>query len=210
VLNVIGVVADTRWRKEDGDTLAAYYILAEGHHSVGTFFIRGRAAAEMPLVAIRETLRDADPNIVVTATTMMDDLIARSLVEERFRALLSAVFGGAALVLASVGLYGLAARRVADRRRQIAVRMALGARPCDVRSLVVGDALRTIVIGLAIGLPAAYAASQVVQTMLFGVTPTAPRVFLIAAGVLATAALLATLVPARRAAAIDPMVVLKD
>jgi putative ABC transport system permease protein len=140
----------------------------------------------------------------------METLVARSMAEERFRALLATIFGAAALVLAAVGLYGLAARRVADRRREIAVRVALGARPVDVRRLIVSDALRTIALGLLVGLPAAFAASQVTQTLLFGVTPTAPRVFATAAAVLALAAVLATILPARRAAAIDPMVVLKE
>jgi ABC-type antimicrobial peptide transport system permease subunit len=90
------------------------------------------------------------------------------------------------------------------------VRVALGARPVDVRRLIVSDALRTIALGLLVGLPAAFAASQVTQTLLFGVTPTAPRVFATAAAVLALAAVLATILPARRAAAIDPMVVLKE
>jgi putative ABC transport system permease protein len=210
VLNVIGVVPDTRWRNQYDDDPAAFYMLAEAHHGVNTFFVRTSAGAEAPLPAIRQALQDYNPNIVVTATASMETLVARSMAEERFRALLATIFGAAALVLAAVGLYGLAARRVADRRREIAVRVALGARPVDVRRLIVSDALRTIALGLLVGLPAAFAASQVTQTLLFGVTPTAPRVFATAAAVLALAAVLATILPARRAAAIDPMVVLKE
>jgi hypothetical protein len=210
VLNVVGVVPDTRWRRNDDEDRAAFYILGEDYHSINTFFVRSAGDAEPPAAAIRETLGRADPNIVVTSVAMMEDLVARSVADERFRAAASAVFGGAALGLAAVGLYGLALRRVADRRREIGVRLALGARPGDVRSLVFRDALRTIAIGLAVGLPAAFAASQVTQSFLYGVTPTAPHVFVIAAVVLALAAIVATLVPARRAAAIDPVAVLKE
>jgi len=90
------------------------------------------------------------------------------------------------------------------------VRVALGARPRDVRSLVLRDAVRTVAIGLALGLPAAFLGSKVTEAFLFGVSPTAPHIFASAALVLALAAFLATVLPARRAAAIDPMVVLKE
>jgi ABC-type antimicrobial peptide transport system permease subunit len=132
------------------------------------------------------------------------------MIEERFRATLSLMFGSAALVLAAVGLYGLAARRVADRRREIGVRVALGARPVDIRRLVIGDAVRTIAVGRSLGFPVAYVASRVTGTLLYGVSPTAPHVFATAAAVLAVSAFAATLLPARRAAAIDPLVVLKE
>jgi len=209
LFNVVGVVPDLRWRKHDDDDLAAFYLLGEAYRSLNTLFVRlsGDAAS---LTAIRSALRDHDPTMVVTGTAMMDHLVARSVADERFRAMLASVFGGAALVLAVVGLYGLAARRVAERRREIGVRVALGARPADVRILVFRDALRTVALGLAAGLPAAFAASQVTQSFLYGVTPTAPHVFVTAAAVLAIAAVCATLLPARRAAAIDPIVVLKD
>ena len=210
VLNVIGVVPDARWRKTDDDDLAAFYLIAEGYKSLDTLFVRTSGDAITLLPAVKRTIELYNPNIVIRSMTSMDQLMARAMAEERFRATLSLMFGGAALVLAAVGLYGLAARRVADRRREIAVRVALGARPADVRGLVTRDALRTIGIGLIIGLPAAIAASQVTQSFLYGVTPTAPHVFAIAVAVLVLAALVATILPARRAAAIDPMIVLKE
>jgi len=195
-----GLRARARWRKTADDDLATCYLLGGGYHSVNTLVVRSARDAAALLPAVRSTLRDYDPNIVVTSTATMDSLLRRSIVEEHFRATLSAIFGGAALVLAAVGLYGLAARRVADRRRQIAIRVALGARPKDVLGLVLRDALCTVGLGLAAGLPAALVASQAARTLLFGVTPTAPRLFVVAATVLALAALVATLLPARRAA----------
>jgi ABC-type antimicrobial peptide transport system permease subunit len=136
--------------------------------------------------------------------------VARSVADERFRALLSICFGGAALALAAVGLYGLAARRAAARRREFGVRVALGARPANVRALVLRDALVVVGAGLLIGLPAAFAASQVTSTFLFGVTPTAAHTFLLTSAVLAVAALTATLFPARRASRQDPILALKE
>jgi hypothetical protein len=209
VLDIIGVVADTRWRKTADDDLATCYLLGGRYHSVNTLVVRSARDVAALLPAVRSTLRDYDPNIVVTSTATMDSILKRSIAEEHFRATLSAIYGGAALVLAAVGLYGLAARRVADRRREIGIRIALGARPSDVLGLVLRDALCTVGLGLAAGVPAALVASQATRTLLFGVTPTAPRVFVVAAIVLALAALVATLLPARRAAAIDPMIVLK-
>jgi ABC-type antimicrobial peptide transport system permease subunit len=210
LLNVVGVVPDARWSKTDDDDLAAYYVLAESYNSANIAFVRtaGRSAASAS--AIRGSLKEYNPNIVVTSTTSMEELLARSMAEERFRASLSIVFGGASLVLAAVGLYGLATRRVADRSREIGVRIALGARPGDVRRLVIFDGLRTIAIGLVVGLPAAFAAVQLTPTLLYGVTSTSLRVFVAAAAALSLAALIATILPARRAAMIDPLQILRD
>ena len=155
--------------------------LGQGYRSLSTLIVRTRGDARAVLPAIRDELRNFDPTMVVTSTTTMEDLLATAVAEERFRALLAVLFGTTALVLAAVGLYGLATRRVADRRREIAVRVALGARPRDVRGLVLRDAVRTVTIGLALGLPAAYLASRLTEAFLFGVSPTAPHIFASAA-----------------------------
>lgn len=150
------------------------------------------------------------PQLVVTAMVMLEEQVDRSAVDEAFRATLSLLFSGAALLLAAVGLYGLVTRRAADRRREFGVRVALGARPSDVGRLVVRDATVIISLGLLVGLPAAYAAAQVTNSLLFGVTPSSPHVFALTAGILALVALIATLVPARRASRADPILALKE
>jgi ABC-type antimicrobial peptide transport system permease subunit len=154
---------------------------------------------------LRQAFRDYDPRYIVTATTTMEERLARSIAVERFRAALSTVFGGTALVLAAIGLYGLAARRVADRRHELGVRVAMGARPRDLGALVLRDGVRTLAAGLAVGLPAALGASLVLRSFLFGVSATEPRVFLIAFLIIAVAALAAMLIPARRAGRVDVM-----
>jgi ABC-type antimicrobial peptide transport system permease subunit len=124
--------------------------------------------------------------------------------------MLSTAFALAALILAAVGLYGVAARRVAERRRELGIRVALGARPSALGALVMRETSVTVAVGLAIGLPVALAASQAARSFLFGVSPTTPHVFLVASVVLASAAFVATLLPARRASRVDPMLALKE
>jgi len=145
-----------------------------------------------------------------SSSTSLRDLVDATLVVEKSRAILSSAYGLVALLLASVGLYGLAARLVAERRREIGIRVALGAGRRDVRALVMADAWMIVGIGLIVGLPAAFAAARVTQGMLFGVAPAAPHVLGIATVTLTIAAVTATLVPAWRANRIDPALTLRD
>lgn len=208
--DVIGVVSSVRHRAFTEDEPLRLYVLDTSILTIHHLLVRtsGDAAAILP--AVRQTIRDYDPNMVVTSTTTMEELVGETIAHERFRARLSAAFGGAALLLAAVGIYSLAARRVAERRREIGVRVALGARPAHVRKLVLRETLLAIVVGLALGLPAALAASQLTSALLFEVSPTSPRVFAAAAAVLAVAALAASVLPAARASRIDPMLVLRE
>lgn len=168
----------------------------------------GHPTGILPLV--RQLVQQAGPELMVTSTTTMDERLAASTRDERFRALLSAVFGLTALVLAAVGLYGLTARQVVERRREIGVRTALGARPGQVRALMLRQALLALALGLAAGAPAAYAVSHLAQSLLFGVSPTDPHLLLTSSGVLAAAAISATLLPAHSAIRIDPSVALRE
>jgi ABC-type antimicrobial peptide transport system permease subunit len=160
--------------------------------------------------ALRQAINAATPDLVVTAIDPLEQRVANSVTEERFRATLSSLFGGAALLLAAVGLYGLITRRAVDRRREFGVRVALGARPSDVGRLVMRDSLIVITIGLGVGLPAAYSAAEFTRTLLFGVTASSPRVFIMTVALLATVALGATILPARRASRANPILALKE
>jgi ABC-type antimicrobial peptide transport system permease subunit len=150
-----------------------------------------------------------DPTLVITQLEPMATLMGKAVASERYRAVLSSMFGLAALALASIGLYGLLARLVADRQREIGVRMALGASPNDVLSLVVRDGVRLVLAGLAIGVPIALGAAQLIRTQLLGVVATAPHIIVAACGLLAAASIAAALVPARRASRVDPIVTLR-
>ena len=206
---VIGVVPDVRSREIVADDSPTFYI--RNHRMMTTqFVVRLDEAAAPSIDALRQAIREHHAQSVVTSTFLMSDRLIELLAAERFRAALSAVFGGVALAMAAVGLFGLAARRVVDRRREIGVRLAVGASPVDIRRLVLGDAARTVACGLLVGVPAAFAAARVTSSYLVDVTPTAPHVFALACGVLASAAFLATMLPAARASRIDPVSVLKE
>jgi ABC-type antimicrobial peptide transport system permease subunit len=136
--------------------------------------------------------------------------VSRTLVQEQVMASLAAFFGVLALGLAAIGLYGLIAYRVLRRTGEIGIRMALGARRRDVLWLVLQDALRLVAGGVLFGLPAAWAASRLVSSMLFGVTATDPVTVSGALALLSTAALFAAFIPAVRAARVEPMTALRN
>ncbi len=204
--DIVGVIEDLKHSTFAEEPLPTFFAIG----GTTDYVVQAGIDPLVVLPAIRGALADVDPQIVVTGITTMDQSLAGVIAAERFRATLSTAFALAALLLAAVGLYGVAARRVADRRREFGIRVALGARPDNLRSLVLGDALRTVGIGLAVGLPAAFAASQATRAFLFGVSPTSPHVFLGASAVLAAAALAATLLPARRAGRVHPMLALRE
>jgi ABC-type antimicrobial peptide transport system permease subunit len=134
---------------------------------------------------------------------------AASLGSRRFNLILIGSFGIAALVLATTGVFGVMAYSVSRRTREIGVRVALGAGTGDVLRMVLGQGLRTIVIGIAIGIAAALALTRTVASLLFGVTATDPLTFIGVTLLLVAAALLACYIPARRATRVDPMVALR-
>jgi len=208
---IVGVTGDVRRRDLLSDPDPLFYAFDRQTTLPRAIYVMRTAGdPEAVLAPFRQAIKEVDPQNVVTSATTMDVQLARLVAHERFRATLAACFGCAALLLAAVGLYGLAARRVADRRREFAVRVALGAAPANLRRLVFGDALVIVVIGLVVGVPAAVAASQVTQSFLFGVSATAPHVFVLASAVLAVASVFAMLGPARRAARLDPVAALKE
>ena len=148
-----------------------------------------------------------------TRTVQVQPLSAQidgTIIQERVMATLAAGFGALALLLSTVGLYGLLAYGVAQRTREIGIRLALGANARRVVADVVLSGVRLVGLGVAIGIPAAWLLSKPVRSMLFGLTPTDPPTLFAAAFVLVLAALLAAAVPARRAASVEPVVVLKQ
>jgi hypothetical protein len=204
-IRIVGVVANVKRQDPTDDERPAYYIYDRQGGTPNHFLIRSSGDSSSLLPAVRRALASVSTQLAVTSMTTMESRVGLSIAEERFRATLSGIFGAAALVLAAGGLYGLAARRVADRRREFAVRVALGARPGDVRRLVVRDALTIVATGLAIGLPCSFAIAQITSGLLFGVSSTAPHVFALAVLLLAVVVILATLLPARQASKVDPV-----
>jgi putative ABC transport system permease protein len=207
---IIGVVDDVKHKGLLDAENGAVYFMVGSDESIRQVVVRAAGDVQPLLPELRKIIETNDVPMFVTSTSPLRDLVSSTIVVERSRALLAAVYGLAALLLAAVGLYGLAARLVSERRREIGIRIALGAGRRDVRRLVMTDAGMIVGLGLLMGIPAAIATSRFAQSMLYGVTPTAPHVFGTAALTLAAAALVATIVPAWRATRIDPAVTLRE
>ena len=168
----------------------------------------GRVPAS--LSDVRRTLAAIDPALVLYEPRMLDDVIGGGVAQERFALLLVAGFALLALVLAAVGVYGVLSYSVSRRSREMGIRMALGAPAGAVRSLIVRDGGRLAAVGVCLGLVAAYAATRVLGSLLFGVSATDPKVFVAAAGVLAGVAMAASWIPAHAATKVDPLQCVRD
>ena len=158
---------------------------------------------------VRHTLADIDPNLTVLRMMSLNEQLARNFNQDRLIARLTELFGLLALILACVGLYGVTAYSVARRTSEIGIRMALGANRASVLRLVLQGALIQLALGLVVGIPVAFAGGRLLSSQLYGVKTHDPIVLGLAAAVLATSALVAGFVPARRAASIDPMQALR-
>jgi len=159
--------------------------------------------------AVKESLAQVNPDIMLnfrTLTTQVEETLTR----ERLLATLSGFFGGLALLLATIGLYGVMSYNVARRRGEIGIRMALGAQQARVLRMVLREVAILITIGLAVGLGAALATTRFVASFLYGIKPNDPWALFLAAAVLALAAAMAGFLPARRASHLDPMAALRE
>ena len=203
-IEIIGVVKDFSRRTLRDEQLEIIFLQYwDQDSSDGTFYLRVRGSAETAAPSIRAAIAQVDPALPVTVTTV-DDQIDRSLRTERMLASLSTVFGGFALLLAAIGLYGVMSFVVTQRTQEIGVRMALGATRAAALWLIVRDASLMIAAGTMIALPATWALRRFVESQLFGIEPLHPPTIVIAAVVLIAVGLAATMVPAWRAASVNP------
>ena len=154
---------------------------------------------------VARALAEADPNLAVINMRTLEDQVARTFDQQRAVASLAGLFGGIALVLAAIGLYGVTAYSVARRTSEIGVRMALGADRRRVIGLVLGGAFRRVIVGLLLGLPLAVGTGYLLSAQLYGVKFWDPVALSVATGSLTVAALIASVVPAMRAASLAPM-----
>jgi predicted permease len=159
---------------------------------------------------VRHTLADINPNLTVISMTSLDDQLRGSFNSQRLVARLTTLYGLLALILASIGLYGVAAYMVARRTSEIGIRMALGADRGNVLAMVLRGAMSPIALGLAIGIPAVLAGGRAIASQLYGIKGYDPFILTSATAVLAIAAHIAAVVPARRAASIDPIEALRS
>jgi ABC-type antimicrobial peptide transport system permease subunit len=159
--------------------------------------------------SLREVIKQMDKDQYVAAIQPMTNLVTESVARRRFNAMLTGLFALVALVLASIGIFGVLNYTVAQRTQEMGLRVALGAQTRDVLQLVLGQGVRLILFGLAVGLVVSFALTRVLAGMLFGVTPTDPVTFVAVSLLLAGVALLACYLPARRATKVDPLVALR-
>jgi putative ABC transport system permease protein len=159
--------------------------------------------------AIQEELRQLDPTIPAANFRMMPELVTQAVARPRFSSLLLGLFAALALLLAIVGLYGVMAHGVTQRTREIGIRMAVGAQQRDVLALIIRQGMQPALIGMVIGLVAAFVFARVLASQLYEVSPTDPGTFALVAFGLFTVALAACCIPARRATQIDPVKTLR-
>ena len=151
-------------------------------------------------------MHDVDPRLAVARPQRLRDVFEQSIASQRMMATLVGAFGALALLLAAVGVYGIMEHVAAQRRAEIGIRLALGATPSSIFGLILGEGLRLVGIGTAIGLTAAFATTRYIQTLLFGVEPVDAATFVAVSLILTATATLACLIPARRAMRVDPVV----
>ena len=207
-LAVLGVVKTGKYHTLGEEQQPVMYLPAD-YHPRATLVVRTEGDPRALLSAVRREVQALDPNVVPIDLETMKEYMALPLFPAHTTGLLLGAFGLVALILAVVGLYGSIAYSVGQQTREIGIRMAIGARPGDVLKLVVRQGLMLAVIGVAIGLVAAYGVTRFLASLLYGIGPTDPATFAGVAILLTAVALLASYIPARRAAKLDPMVALR-
>ena len=211
---VIGVVADVK-RASLGATSepeAYFYHTHDEGSWASDMQVVVRAAGDPSALAapLRRAVHDLDPTLAAGAIHAVPELIARSTAGPRIRTLLATTFAALAALLAVVGIYGVMAFAVSERRREIGVRLALGARGGSVLAAVLREGAVLAAIGVALGLAGAFAATRLLESALFGISPLDPATYAATAALLAAAVVVACWVPARRAARVDPLVALRE
>lgn len=208
-IEIIGVLKDTKYDSVRDDVPPTMYV-PYTQNPQGSFVFEVRTAGDpMSAVgAIREAVRQVDPNLPMQDVSTQMEQVEKRFVQEKLFAQAYALFGGLALLLAAVGLFGLMSYSVARRTNEIGIRMALGAQRGDVVRMVIGESMSLVGIGVVIGVATALAAGRLVSTFLYGLAPTDPITMAAALATMIAVSAFAGYVPAHRAARVDPIVAL--
>jgi putative ABC transport system permease protein len=207
---IVGVVGDVRQIGLDTSPAEGFYLCSnQGPQLAMNVVIRTDGAPLALRDAVRSRVVGIDKDQPIATLETMEEVVSRSISNQRFTLLLLGLFASVALVLAAIGIYSVMAYTVTQRTGEIGLRMALGAQTRDVLKLVVGQGLSTALIGIAVGLAGAFALTRLMTSLLFSVTATDPMTFVAIPLILTGVALAACFVPARRAAKVDPMVALR-
>jgi putative ABC transport system permease protein len=206
---VVGLVDTVKWQGLDApDTGTVYFPLVDLPNAY--FVLRTSGDPGALTTEFRQVVRDLDPGLPLSNVATGDDLVAESLTTPRYLSVLVGIFAIAALVLSVVGIYGVMAYFVNQHTRDIGIRLALGGEPSAMRRMVVGQGLRLVIAGVIVGAAVALVGSRLIRTLLFGISPSDPRTIAAVPLTLLAIAALACLVPARRAARLDPAEILRE
>ncbi len=207
---IVGIVGDVRSRKvNEPDDMEFYRPWAQENFPFPTIVVRSNLREDAVTKLVRSTLATIDPGLAIALPQSMEKIIAQAVGQTRLMTWLLGIFACIALLLAAIGIYGAVAYTVEQRTGEIGVRMALGAQTRDVLRLVVNQGMRPVVIGLAIGIVSAIALGRLLTTQLYEVSAHNPALLAASTVLLATIALIACLVPARRAAHVNPIQALR-
>ncbi|MEY2551218.1 MAG: putative transport system permease protein [Verrucomicrobiota bacterium] len=208
VSTVIGVVADTHQEGLESKTRPEITKPMVDFTQL-TFAVRAAGDPEELITAVKSQVWSVDRNLPVYEVRTMEQILDEDTSQRRFQSFVMSVFAGLALVLASVGLFGVLASLVGQRTQEIGIRMALGAQSKDVLRMVVGEGVRLVLLGIAIGVGAGIGLSRYLASLFFGVSPANPATYLEVAALMLAIALIACLLPALRAIRVNPMVALR-
>lgn len=211
-LTVVGVVGDVKFTGLDmpviPDVYTSYY---QDIYTTANIWLAVRTSSD-PIrlaTAVQEQVRAIDKDLAPSRIVTMDQIVMESISEKQFSMVLLGILGTVALVLAAVGIYGVMAHSVSERTHEIGLRVALGAQRSDIYKLVVGNALVLMLIGVVLGLIGAFVLRRAMAAVLYGVSATDPLIFIATVVILCSVALLACLIPARRAVRVDPITALR-
>ena len=208
-IEIVGVLRDAKYDSvRDAVPPTMYVPYLQNPRGFGVIEVRTAANPSTVMGGIREAIRQIDPNLPIMDVSTQIEQVEKRFLQEKVFAQAYTLFGGLALLLASVGLFGLMSYNVARRTNEIGIRMALGAQRQDVLGMVMRESMILVVIGVAAGLGIAIAASRFVATLLFGLPPTDAVSMVLAIGIMVMVSALAGYLPARRASRVDPMVAL--
>jgi predicted permease len=206
---VVGVSADIRIDFSEGPARHVYVAAAQLPTPTSRIFVRTRGEAATETEAVRRALQEVVPGFMYVSTRTLDSIVAPEMRSWRLGATMFTIFGLLALVVAAIGLYSVVAYDVSQRTRELGVRVALGASAAAVLRLVVGEGVRVVFVGLALGAIASLSLASKVAPLLYGVSANDPVTYAGVVGVLLVVAVLASLAPALRAARVDPNVALR-
>jgi putative ABC transport system permease protein len=207
---IVGIVGDVRSdRLNVLNDMEFYRPWGQENFPFMTIAVRSNLKLDAITKTVQSAINGIDPGLAIAQPQMMDTVVAQALGQARLMMTLLGIFAGVALLLATIGIYGAVAYTVEQRTGEIGVRMALGAQTADVLRLVVGQGMKPVFFGLGIGLVAALALGRLIAAQLYQVSPHNPAVLLATIAVLGLAALLACLLPARRASLLNPVIALR-